>query len=55
MCMNYIIKDALLLKISIKRRPPWWSQKSKPELRLSVQSCIPLPGTYDIVLNDVVT
>lgn len=39
MYMNYIIKDALQLKISVKRMPSWQSQKSeKPELRFSVQS-----------------
>lgn len=39
MYMNYIIKDALQLKISVKRIPSWGSQKSeKPELRLAVQS-----------------
>lgn len=39
MCMNYIIKDSLQLKISVKRMLSWQRQKSeKTEVRFSVQT-----------------
>lgn len=54
--MNYIIKDALQLKILVKRMPSWQSQKSeKPELRFSMQSASHFLGQMITVFSDVVT
>lgn len=56
MYMNYIIKYALQLKISVKRMPSWQSQKSeKPELRFSVQSASHFLGQMITVFSGVVT
>lgn len=56
MYMNYIIKDALQLKISDKRIPSWHSQKSeKPELRFFVQSASHFLGQMITVFSGVVT
>jgi len=53
--MNYIIKDALQLKISVKKNTIMVKPKvRKGRVKIFCAICIPLPWVDDIVFSNVV-